>query len=86
MSDLTALVPNLEVPCFVVAPAAKLSNVEYQVNRPTFAMRERPVASYCRFISFETLIEEEGRSNVWRHQRFSYLADELSDSLELDRG
>lgn len=84
MSDLLALQPNLAIDCFLVAPDAKRQRVYEQVNRATFARMKRPLASVCRYIPSSSLIAEGTRGEAaWKHQRFSYVSDELSESLEL---
>jgi hypothetical protein len=84
MTDLLALQPNLEIDCFLVAPDDRQQQVVQQVNRPTFARMRRPFADVCRFISFSALQEEEARGDrSWRHQRFSYVAEELAESVAL---
>lgn len=82
MSDLLALQPNLSIDCFIVAPDEKRDRVIAQVNRATFARMKTPLSSICRYIPFSDLISEEGRESGWRHQRFSYVVDELSETLE----
>ena len=85
MSDLLALQPNLSIDCFLVAPDEKRQRVYEQVNRATFARMRRPLASVCRYIPFSALLAEEARGDVaWKHQRYSYVIDEMSESLELD--
>ena len=85
MTDLLALQPNLEIDCFLVAPDERQQQVVQQVNRPTFARMRRPFADVCRFISFSALHDEEQRGDrTWRHQRFSYIAEELAESVRLN--
>ena len=56
MSDLLALQPNLEIRLFLVAPDARREKVEQEVLRPTFALREKPLAKVCGFIGFSTFL------------------------------
>lgn len=85
MTDLLALQPNLDIHCYLVAPDERQAQVVQQVNRPTFARMRRPFSSVCRFISFSALLEEQERGErAWRHQRFSYITDELSESVAID--
>ena len=44
MSDLLALQPNLEINLFLVAPDEQQDKVEQEILRPTFALREKPLA------------------------------------------
>ncbi|MBA3377170.1 MAG: EVE domain-containing protein [Actinobacteria bacterium] len=56
MGDLVALIPNLDLPFFIVAPDARRGKVFEQITRPLFALGlTRPLHRNCRFISFETL-------------------------------
>lgn len=58
MSDLLALQPNLEIDLFLVAPDERRDKVEQEILRPTFSLRERPLAKVCGFIGFGTLTEK----------------------------
>jgi len=58
MSDLLALQPNLEISLFLVAPEERRDKVEQEILRPTFALREKPLAQVCGFISFSALTEK----------------------------
>jgi hypothetical protein len=56
MSDLLALQPNLEINLFLVAPDDRRDKVEQEILRPTFSLREKPLAKICGFIGFERLL------------------------------
>jgi len=58
MSDLLALQPNLDVNLFLVAPDDRREKVEQEILRPTFALREKPLAKVCGFIAFSTLLDK----------------------------
>lgn len=58
MSDLLALQPNLAINLFLVAPDERQDKVEQEILRPTFALREKPLAKVCGFISFSKLMEK----------------------------
>ncbi len=58
MSDLLALQPNLAIDLFLVAPDDRREKVESELLRPTFKLREKPLASVCGFLSFELLTEK----------------------------
>ena len=58
MSDLLALQPNLSINLFLVAPNDRRHKVENQLMRPTFKLREKPLASICGFLGFDSLIEK----------------------------
>jgi hypothetical protein len=47
MSDLLALQPNLSISLFLVAPDERRDKVESELMRPTFKLREKPLASMC---------------------------------------
>lgn len=55
MSDLVALVPNLKVRLYLVAPDERRNKVESEVLRPTFSVLSTPLKRICRYISFEQL-------------------------------
>ncbi len=58
MSDLLALQPNLEINLFLVAPDERRDKVKQEILRPTFSLREKPLAEVCGFLSFEKLTEK----------------------------
>jgi len=83
MTDLLAMQPNLEIQCFIVAPDERRQKVYEQINRATFARMRRPLSTICRYLPFSALLEQEGAGRrSWRHLRFSYLLEELSESME----
>ncbi|MCJ7544970.1 MAG: hypothetical protein MUP47_10505 [Phycisphaerae bacterium] len=57
MSDLLALQPNLNINLYIVAPAERKDKVEQEILRPTFMLRESPLAKVCGFISAAELRE-----------------------------
>jgi len=58
MSDLLALQPNLAINLYLVAPDERREKVEQEILRPTFSLREKPLAKTCGFIPFNTLCEK----------------------------
>jgi hypothetical protein len=58
MSDLLALQPNLEINLFLVAPDERREKVKQEILRPTFSLREKPLAEVCGFIGFAKLTEK----------------------------
>jgi hypothetical protein len=58
MSDLLALQPNLAIDLFLVAPEDRKEKVESELLRPTFKLRDKPLAITCGFLSFETLTDK----------------------------
>jgi len=58
MSDLLALQPNLSINLFLVAPDDRRDKVESELMRPTFKLRDKPLASICGFLGFNSLTEK----------------------------
>jgi hypothetical protein len=59
MGDLVALVPNFEIPLFIVAPEARRGRVFEEIKRPLFSRAlKKPLHRRCRYIAFETLEAE----------------------------
>jgi hypothetical protein len=58
MSDLLALQPNLSIDLFLVAPDDRRDKVESELMRPTFKLREKPLALTCGFLGFDSLKEK----------------------------
>jgi hypothetical protein len=65
MSDLLALQPNLEINLFLVAPDERQDKVEQEILRPTFALREKPLAKVCGFIGFTGSWKNSMASASW---------------------
>ncbi len=57
MSDLLALQPNLDIDLYLVAPDDRRSKVEQEILRPTFNLRDKPLAQVCGFLPFSKLID-----------------------------
>ena len=58
MSDLLALQPNLDISLYLVAPDDRRDKVEQELLRPTFSLREKPLAKICGFLPFTMLCEK----------------------------
>jgi len=58
MSDLLTLQPNLDINLYLVAPDERRDKVEQEILRPTFSLREKPMAKVCGFIAFNKLCEK----------------------------
>ena len=58
MSDLMALQPNLDINLYLVAPDERRDKVEQELLRPTFSLREKPLARICGFLPFSVLCEK----------------------------
>lgn len=79
MSDLLALAPNLQIKLFLVAPDERRSKVEQEILRPTFSLRERPLAKLCGFLSFSKLVDQV--DGIRRLGLASSLRPEFLDSV-----
>lgn len=58
MSDLLALQPNLDINLYLVAPDDRRDKVEQELLRPTFSLRDKPLAKICGFLPFSTFCEK----------------------------
>jgi hypothetical protein len=58
MSDLLALQPNLDINLYLVAPDERRDKAEQELLRPTFNLREKPLAKICGFLPFSILCEQ----------------------------
>jgi hypothetical protein len=58
MSDLMALQPNLDINLYLVAPDERRDKVEQELLRPTFGLRDKPLAKICGFLPFSVLCEK----------------------------
>lgn len=58
MSDLLALQPNLNIRLYIVAPDERRGKVSQEILRPTFILREKPLAEICGFIATLELTEK----------------------------
>ena len=58
MSDLLALQPNLDISLYLVAPDDRRDKVEQELLRPTFTLREKPLAKICGFLPFSILCDK----------------------------
>jgi hypothetical protein len=59
MGDLVALLPNFDIPLFIVAPEARRGRVFEEIKRPIFSRAlKKPLHQRCRYISFDVLESE----------------------------
>jgi hypothetical protein len=59
MGDLVALVPNFDIPLFIVAPDSRRGRVFDEIKRPIFSRAlKKPLHRRCRYISVDTLESE----------------------------
>jgi hypothetical protein len=63
MADLAAACPNLNVPLYVVAPAARMDKVRRELARPAF--QALGLHRRCGFFSSEALAEAAGGMSRW---------------------
>jgi hypothetical protein len=47
----------INIPLYLVAPDERRKKVIEEVNRPTFSSLSPPLSKVCRYISFDSLIE-----------------------------
>jgi hypothetical protein len=55
MSDLLSLQPNLDINLYLVAPDERREKVGQELLRPTFRLKEKPLAKICGFLGFSNL-------------------------------
>ena len=58
MSDLLALQPNLNIDLYILTPENRRAKVEREILRPTFNLREPPLAKACGFLSISELLDK----------------------------
>lgn len=58
MSDLLALVPNLNIKLYLVFPEERRNKVQSEITRPTFGLLPVPLNQICKFLSFEALCQK----------------------------
>jgi hypothetical protein len=75
MNDMIAMVPNVEIPLFIVAPANRRKKVTSEINRPSFALKDTPMVEACRLITFEDL-------RSWYKRAEEFLGDMRASSLD----
>lgn len=65
LSDLVALLPNINIPIYIVAPDERRTKVFNEIARPTFSIALKPpLRDVCQYISYSSLklaLEEAGR-------------------------
>lgn len=76
MADLLALQPNIDIRLHIVAPDQRRSKVLDELQRPVFALLDRPLAASCSFLSYEA-VEELGSQ-----PHLAYLSDAVLEEYE----
>lgn len=84
MADLIAMIQNINIPLFIVAPDRRREKVITEINRPTFRNLSPPLREICRYIPFDRLRAGVNRTEAFiRFLRPEFLED-LSESCEID--
>lgn len=84
MSDLIAMLPNIDMPLYLVAPDERREKVISEVNRPTFSRLSPRMSEVCRFISFTSLRDRLKQAEPFiRYMKADFLED-LSESCEIE--
>jgi predicted RNA-binding protein len=84
MADLIAMLQNINIPLYLVAPEERRSKVMIEVNRPTFKRLTPPLSTICRYIGFNVLRKQiEHIAGMVKYLKPEFL-EELSESCELD--
>jgi hypothetical protein len=77
MSDLLTMQPNITIKLYIVGPDDRQAKFQSEVARPTFAARQRPLHSLCRFLPYSKLCTRlEEAKNV-----LSFLKPEFLDDI-----
>lgn len=76
MSDLLTMQPNLDINLYIVGPDDRVGKFQKEVARPTFAARQKPLHSLCRFLPYSRLCSRlDEAKNVIRFLRPEFLDD-----------
>jgi hypothetical protein len=84
MSDLVSLVPNLNIPLYIVAPDERRDKVIREVNRPTFQVLPQRLVEICRYISFSSLKEAVHTARSYVPFLRPDFLDEIAESCEVE--
>jgi hypothetical protein len=78
MSDLLTMQPNLDIKLYIVGPDERATKFRNEVARPTFAARQKPLHSLCRFLPYSRLcLRLEEAKNVIKYLKPEFLDAEL---------
>jgi hypothetical protein len=76
MSDLVLMQPNLSIKFYLVAPDDRLRKFRSEIARPTFASRQTPLHTICRFLPYSKLCARlEAARDVVRYLKPEFLDD-----------
>jgi hypothetical protein len=84
MSDLISMLPNLNIPLFIVAPDDRREKVFSEVNRPTFSKLPTPMNEMCKFISFSALRGKLQQLGELAKYIKPQVLDEISELCEVE--
>jgi hypothetical protein len=76
------MVPNLNVPLYLVAPEDRRSKVFEEVNRPTFSLRPPRLSEKCRYIPFSALRDQVEKASPFIQFMKPDFIEEISESCE----
>lgn len=83
MGDLMAVMPNMRIPLYVVAPEAKREKVFSEITRPLFRFGlEPPLEDSCRFIPMEALSSAFDRYGESASIDVERLVEEISEPAQ----
>lgn len=84
MSDLVAMIPNINIPLYIVAPGERREKVIEEVNRPTFSRLSPPLNEICQFIAFDVLRERIDQVAPYLRYLNPDVLNEWAESCEAD--
>jgi hypothetical protein len=84
MADLIAIVPNLKIPLYIVAPDDRKNKVFAEINRPVFSKLSPKMSTICKYISFSSLSSKlKEISSVIKHVSPAFL-DDIAEYCEIE--
>jgi hypothetical protein len=81
MSDLVALVPNVNIRLFIAAPDARRNAVFREFKRPTFSALTPPLREVCKYISFTVLREHIDRAQPYLKAMTADFLDQFAEEV-----
>ena len=83
MGDLMAMMPNIRIPLFVVAPEERRKKVFEEITRPLFRYGLEPaLEEFCRYIPFEAVNDAYDRYGGSVSIDAERLVGEISESAQ----
>ena len=77
MADLLALQPNIDIRLHIVAPSERHDKVLDEIQRPVFALLNRPLGKSCTFLPYESIYE------LAEQEHLKYLSDSVLEKYEI---